>query len=81
VQKDFDTITGKPWVYWLSAGIRSSFKRLPKVGDVATTAVGQNTGDNARFLRFWWEVASETSFGTVETKLKLKVLARSGFPT
>jgi len=54
-QADFDAIPGKPWIYWLPANIQALFPKLQKVGDIATTAVGQNTGDNFRFLRFWWE--------------------------
>ena len=47
---------GNPWVYWLNRGLRSLFIKLPKIGDIAKPGVGQNTGDNTRFLRFWWEV-------------------------
>jgi hypothetical protein len=58
LQKDFDAIIGAPWVYWMTIGVRSLFIKLKTVGDFATTAVGQNTGENKRFLRFWWEVGA-----------------------
>ena len=58
-QSDFDAIPGRPWVYWLTEHIRFLFASCRKVGDLATTAVGQNTGDNTRFLRYWWEVGIE----------------------
>ena len=40
----------------VNPGLRSLFIKLPKIGDIAKPGVGQNTGDNTRFLRFWWEV-------------------------
>jgi len=61
-QCDFEAIPGKPWVYWMTSSIRDSFLELQKIGDVATTAVGQNTGDNLRFLRFWWEPGRDRIF-------------------
>ena len=54
-QGDFDTIPGSPWVYWIAPGLRRVFETYPKLGEFAKPAVGQNTGDNFRFLRFWWE--------------------------
>ncbi len=50
-QCDFASISGSPWVYWISNGIRDLFRRNTKLGDRADRAVGQNTGDNPRFLR------------------------------
>jgi hypothetical protein len=57
-QEDFDAIDGTPWIYWLKPKIRHLFVKLEKIADYATTAVGQNTGDNFRFLRFWWEISN-----------------------
>ncbi len=56
VQKEFDAIPGKPWVYWLTAGIRNCFAKLPNVGSLCSPVAGLRTSDNKRFLRFWWEV-------------------------
>ena len=55
-QGDFGAIPGKPVVYWVNANLRSFFKEYPGIGKVLKAGVGQNTGDNDRFLRFWWEV-------------------------
>lgn len=57
-QRDFDAIPGSPWVYWIPDGLRELFETLPKLGDVAPPRVGLQTGDNARFLRYWWEVGT-----------------------
>ena len=55
-QEDFETIPGKPWAYWLPENIMSLFKNRRVILDIAQGAVGQNTGDNKRFVRFFWEV-------------------------
>ena len=57
-QSSFDSIPGSPWVYWITPGLRRLFKDLPKLEDVAQPRVGLQTGDNSRFLRYWWEVGT-----------------------
>lgn len=53
---DFDAIPGKPWVYWIPATLRRLFVELPPLASAAEVKEGINTGDNSRFMRFWWEV-------------------------
>lgn len=55
MQADFNSIPGCPWVYWITPGMRRMFVELPKLGEIAQPRVGLQTGDNFRFLRFWWE--------------------------
>jgi len=55
-QRRFDAIPGSPWVYWVSEEIRDLFEELLKLEDVARPTVGLQTGDNFRFVRYWWEV-------------------------
>ncbi len=55
-QRQFKAIPGEPWVYWITPPVRQLFKTLPALVDYAQPRVGLQTGDNARFLRFWWEV-------------------------
>jgi len=54
-QADFAAIPGSPWVYWITPSLRSLFRKLRKLEDVAQPRVGLQTGFNARFLRYWWE--------------------------
>jgi hypothetical protein len=54
-QSDFAAIPGSPWVYWITPSLRQLFV-LPKLGEIAKPRQGLATGDNARFLRYWWEV-------------------------
>jgi hypothetical protein len=58
---DFEKIPGSPIAYWVSDGVRNAFQANPSLGDYLTPAVGQNTGDNDRFLRLW----HETSLGRI----------------
>lgn len=46
-QHDFAQIPGSPIVYWLPESLMMVFNRK--------IAKGFTTGDNARFLRLWWE--------------------------
>lgn len=55
-QGDFDAVPGKPWTYWFPRAIREVFRSLPVLKAVAPAIHGTATYDNARFLRFWWEV-------------------------
>ncbi|MBP7068906.1 MAG: BREX-1 system adenine-specific DNA-methyltransferase PglX [Methanothrix sp.] len=64
LQVDFDIISGSPWVYWITPGMRRLFVELPKLGETAQPRVGLQTGDNFRFLRFWWEIGEpRVAFG------------------
>ena len=57
-QKKFGNIPGSPIVYWISDQFLKAFT-FPTVKDVAKSCIGMRTGDNARFLRYWFEVAEK----------------------
>ncbi|HEY0071562.1 MAG TPA: BREX-1 system adenine-specific DNA-methyltransferase PglX, partial [Chloroflexia bacterium] len=57
-QGDFDAIPGAPWVYWITSGLKELFRSLPSLENVAQPRQGLATADNARFLRYWWEVGT-----------------------
>jgi hypothetical protein len=50
-----------PLVYWWSKEDLRFYAKYPKVGDVASVRQGLATGNNARYLRRPWEVASSLS--------------------
>ena len=63
-QGNFSSVSGSPWVYWMTPGLRQIFRTLPKLIQVAEPRQGLATADNFRFLRFWWEVGkSRIGFG------------------
>jgi hypothetical protein len=49
--EDFIQIPGSPIVYWFPASLMKVFDRK--------IAKGITTGDNARFLRLWWEASTD----------------------
>lgn len=53
---DFAEIPGLPIAYWLSPATRAAFRNARYLGDVSSIREGINTGNNALFLRRWWEV-------------------------
>lgn len=63
-EHDFAQIPGSPIVYWLPKAVMGVFNRKIAKGvsgealsDISDVAQGFTTGDNARFLRFWWEIS------------------------
>lgn len=56
-QKNLKIIDGWPFVYWVGEKVLSVFEKREQIKDFAEPKFGINTGDNDRFLRFYWEVA------------------------
>ena len=54
---DFDKVPGAPIAYWVSSAARKIFYKFNKISTISTSAVGQNTGDNERFLKYWYEIS------------------------
>jgi hypothetical protein len=48
------------WIYWLAPEHRRILDDFPKLGQVAPPRQGLATTDNARFVRWWWEVEPTT---------------------
>lgn len=54
--KIFNEISGNPFVYWINPKVANLLLYQEKVSKYLSVKTGMNTGDNARFLRFSWEV-------------------------
>ncbi|WP_110928090.1 BREX-1 system adenine-specific DNA-methyltransferase PglX [Bacillus massiliglaciei] len=54
--ESFKQIKGLPIAYWVSERVRGIFDKSISIREIAKPRVGQNTGDNNRFLRQWFEV-------------------------
>lgn len=61
--QEFAQIPSVPIVYWLSKPMLDTFAKNKALEEIAGPKVGLQTGDNARFVREWWEVS--------QSKLKL----------
>lgn len=55
MQEDFTKIPGMPIAYWISENTREIFSQNT-LKEIASPCIGMRTGDNARFLREWYEV-------------------------
>ena len=57
--ENFEKIPGAPVAYWVSEKVYSIFQNEPNLGSIAPTKMGMTTGENNRFLRFWYEIKKE----------------------
>lgn len=55
-QEDLAKISGKPIVYWASHAVIDDFIRGKSFNEFASPKQGSTIGDNARFLRLWYEL-------------------------
>ena len=53
----FKAVPGSPIVYWASKGVGNAFKNGTAIGEIGQPRQGLATGENARFVRQWWEVS------------------------
>ncbi|WP_238528461.1 BREX-1 system adenine-specific DNA-methyltransferase PglX [Halomonas sp. HAL1] len=56
---DFKKIPGSPVAYWLSKEAIQAFSKSKEIKKVMPAAVGLQTGDNSKFVRYWYEVDFE----------------------
>lgn len=52
----FKSLPGKIIAYWISERFRKIFNECQNLGDISSPRQGMATGDNNRFLRFWYEI-------------------------
>lgn len=60
-QNSFFLLPGAPIVYWASEASREAFRRFPPLGSRFAVKKGMDTGDNARYVRCWFEVDEQDS--------------------
>lgn len=54
--KTFTQIPGTPIAYWASEALLNAFAGGKRLSDIGKPRQGLATGENARFVREWWEV-------------------------
>lgn len=57
----FHQIPGSPIAYWASDALLDAFVSSKKLSDIGKPRQGLATGENARFVREWWEVSTKSS--------------------
>ena len=55
-QSNFSKIPGSPVAYWVSSDVLRVFDDNPCINQVGTARLGMTTGENAKFVRLWFEV-------------------------
>ena len=53
--ENYESITGKPFAYWASGKMLEAFSTGKPIGEMGTARNDMKTGDNATFVRMWWE--------------------------
>ena len=56
--ENFSKIFGSPVAYWISSAMIRIFNAKKTLGKEYKTITGSSTGENAKFLRLWYEVSS-----------------------
>jgi len=73
-QYEFKKVPGSPLGYWVSKKIQNAFALGKQLSEFAISESLNITGDNNRFLRFFWEVKN----GTVGIKKKWLFYVKGG---
>ena len=77
---EFSRIPGSPIAYLASEAERNIFARCPTVNDSFDPRQGMATGDNATFVRDWFEVSQSRSFYLCPSKAEAFASGRRWFP-
>lgn len=78
-QNKLKIIKSWPFIYWISEAFRNKFG-TSDVKSLLSPAQGAATTDNLRFLRFWWEVDSESISENYSKDNKKWVIYAKGGP-
>jgi hypothetical protein len=60
VQSDLCALPRGAWSYWVCPATRAAWRSMPTLGQIAPPRQGLATTDNARFVRYWWEVDGQS---------------------
>lgn len=78
-QSRFAEISGSPMIYWWPEEFRQAYLEASKLRDIGETKVGLQTGNNDRYVRYFWEVSGTSiNFNTTTNKWWPYVKGASG---
>lgn len=80
LQKNYRIINGLPIAYWASNDDLSVFEKNTSLGTIANPRQGLATGENNRFLRFWYEVDINNIGFHYKNRLEAKSSEKKWFP-
>lgn len=76
---DFKKIPGSPVAFWVTTKLRNIFETSESLIDKFSAKVGLKSGDNSRFVRFWFEI-SQSNFLTNASREEAKLSKIKWFP-
>lgn len=76
----FHQIPGSPIAYWASDALLAAFSNARQLSDYGKPRQGLATGENARFVREWWEVDTHKSDYSCESIQESIDGSRKWFP-
>jgi type II restriction/modification system DNA methylase subunit YeeA len=79
-QNVFRDLPGSPLAYWLSVQAIRVFSIFELLEKFAEPKQGATTSDNARFLRYWYEVNSSKIFDSAYSLESAKISRKKWFP-
>jgi len=66
---EFKKIPAYTIAYWINENTINNFERKKAIKDYVKSSVGIQTGDNDKFLHYWWEISyNDILFGINDTK-------------
>ena len=77
--KELRMVPGYPIAYWVGPNTREAFNLSPAT-DYVTPKQGLATGDNERYLRYWWEVDRQRSSFDCGSRQEALATGRTWFP-
>ena len=77
---DLAELPGAVIAYWLSKPMREAFRNGASIEQFASPRQGIKTGDNARFLRYWYEVSQHAVGRGMRSREDALASGRKWFP-
>lgn len=78
--QDFKSVPGSPIAYWASDSLTKAAQTGCSVSDIAYGCNGLTTGDNNRFLRYWYEVRQTSICGSARSRKAAQISGKKWFP-
>ena len=68
----FKSIPGTPIAYWATDAVLRAYEELSPLEETSRPHIGMMTGENERFIRFWWEISNaDIYFGCPDSSSSL----------
>jgi len=79
-QDEFKKIPGSPMAYWVAKKLFSLISTTKKLGDISEARMGLATGNNAKYVRLWQEVAKNEVGLKMPNRSEAKASGKRWFP-